>query len=108
MENNIVAEEKNKKDKKENNEKIKENKYPKTHEQCGCTKEDFVGSLKYLSREELQNLKMQGYVEAICDECGTEYRVENEELDEVIKNIIDEDLEPGEACKTCFLDCDIK
>ena len=45
--------------------------FHKTHEECGCKREDFIESLNYLTREDLQKLLLQGYVEAECENCGT-------------------------------------
>ena len=46
--------------------------YKLTHEECGCTKEQFIKSLVYLPSESIREIFEDGYVEATCETCGTE------------------------------------
>lgn len=67
-------------------------KYKLTHEECGCTKKDFIESLVYLPSESIKQIFEEGYVEATCENCGAEYKVDIKEIEEVL------DTELGESC----------
>lgn len=87
-------------------EEKEEKTYPMTHEKCGCKREDFIDSLNYLPRKELQILLNQGYVEAVCESCGTEYRVEKEELEKIVQEIMGLDAMCDlTLCNTCDVGC---
>ena len=70
-----------KEEKRENKEEIK--KYKLTKEECGCTIEDFINSLKFLPKPALLSMIEEGKIEAVCENCGTEYKIEGEELNKV-------------------------
>ena len=66
----------------------------KTHEECGC------------KREDLQKLLLQGYVEAECENCGTEYRIEKEELEKIVREITEMNISCDTSlCSTCDIGC---
>lgn len=66
---------------KEEKEEVK--KYKLTKEECGCTVDDFVNSLRFLPKEALLSMIEEGKIEAVCENCGTEYKVDGEELNRV-------------------------
>lgn len=78
-----------KEDKKENKElkELKEKKekieYKLTHEECGCTLDDFMNSLRFLPKNVLLSMIEEGSIEATCENCGTEYKIEGKDLDKV-------------------------
>ena len=81
-------------------------KFPQTHKECGCKREDFIESLNYIPREDLQKLLLQGYVEAECENCGTEYRIEKEELEKIVQEITNMDISCDTSlCNTCDIGC---
>lgn len=57
--------------------------YKMTHEECGCKKEDFVASLKFLPKEVLLDMVKDEKIEAVCEKCGQEYKLQGEELKQV-------------------------
>lgn len=59
-------------------------KYKMTHEECGCTKQEFIESLVYLPSESIKEIFEKGYVEATCENCGTEYNVDIKEIEKVL------------------------
>ena len=81
-------------------------KFPKTHKECGCKREDFIESLNYIPREDLKVLLNQGFVEAECENCGTEYRIEKEELEKIVKEITEMNISCDTSlCSTCDIGC---
>ncbi len=81
-------------------------KFPQTHEECGCKREDFIESLNYIPREDLKVLLNQGFVEAECENCGTEYRIEKEELEKIVQEITNMDISCDTSlCNTCDIGC---
>ena len=86
----------------ENQNKEEKKHFHQTHEECGCKREDFIDSLNYIPREDLQKLLLQGYVEAECENCGTEYRIEKEELEKITEMNISCDTS---LCSTCDIGC---
>lgn len=66
-------------------EENREKEYKLTHEECGCTKSDFVNSLRFLPSEALLSMVEDGSIEAVCENCGTEYVIEGEELEDIKK-----------------------
>ena len=90
----------------QNKKDEKKKDFPKTHEECGCKREDFIDSLNYIPREDLQKLLLQGYVEAECENCGTEYRIEKEELEKIVKEITEMNISCDTSlCNTCDIGC---
>lgn len=79
--------------------------YKLTHEECGCTKEQFIKSLVYLPSESIREIFEDGYVEATCETCGTEYKVDIKEIEEVLDKKLGEGYgEFGTSlCSTCNL-----
>ena len=62
--------------------------------------------VKYIPREDLQKLLLQGYVEAECENCGTEYRIEKEELEKIVKEITEMNISCDTSlCSTCDIGC---
>lgn len=91
--------------KEETNEGKKEKKYI-SHERCGCTRQDFLDSIKYIEREGREILLKQGYIEADCESCGTEYRLEGEEFQTIMKEVMEsEDMCGPTGCSTCSIGC---
>ena len=69
-------------------------KFPQTHKECGC------------KREDLKVLLNQGFVEAECENCGTEYRIEKEELEKIVQEITNMDISCDTSlCNTCDIGC---
>ena len=90
----------------ENKNKEEKKHFHQTHEECGCKREDFIESLNYIPREDLQKLLFQGYVEAECENCGTEYRIEKEELEKIVQEITNMDISCDTSlCNTCDIGC---
>ena len=79
---------------------MEEKKYKLTHEECGCKIEDFKNSLRFLPSEVLFSMVEEGVIEATCDNCGTEYKIEGEDLKE-IKQI----AERSASISGCDLSC---
>ena len=70
--------------KEDNKKEIKEEKkYKLTKEECGCTVDDFVNSLRFLPKEALLSMIEEGKIEAVCENCGAEYKIDGEELNRV-------------------------
>lgn len=88
--------------KKELKEESKETKkeYKLTKEQCGCTMADFMNSLKFLPKEALLKMIEEAKIEAVCENCGTEYNIEGEDLEKV-KEI----AENSTSISGCDLSC---
>ena len=90
----------------ENQNKEEKKHFHQTHEECGCKREDFIDSLNYIPREDLQKLLLQGYVEAECENCGTEYRIQTEELEKIVKEITEMNISCDTSlCSTCDIGC---
>lgn len=66
-------------------------KYKMTHEECGCTKKEFIESLVFLPSESVRQIFEEGFVEATCENCGTEYKVDIKEIEEVLDKKLGED-----------------
>lgn len=66
-------------------EEKQEKKYKLTKEECGCTMDDFINSLRFLPKEALLKMIEEGKIEAICENCGTEYKIEGRDLERVRK-----------------------
>lgn len=64
-------------------EEKEEKEYKLTQEECGCTMNDFINSLRFLPKEVLLTMVEEGKIEAVCENCGTEYKIEGEDLDKV-------------------------
>ena len=48
----------------------------------------------------------QGFVEAECENCGTEYRIEKEELEKIVQEITNMDISCDTSlCNTCDIGC---
>lgn len=58
-----------------------------THEECGCTIDDFIGSLKYLPEYQIGKMVEKGSVKAECEECKTEYTIGKEELEKILEEM---------------------
>ena len=59
-----------------------------------------------ITREDLQKLLLQGYVEAECENCGTEYRIEKEELEKIVREITEMNISCDTSlCSTCDIGC---
>lgn len=82
----------------------KENKYKMTHEECKCTKQDFIDSLMYLPSYEIEKMLEVGYVEAVCENCGTEYKVLMDELQKALSSKI---TNCASSCSDCSMGCNI-
>lgn len=78
-------------------------KYKLTHEECGCTKKEFIESLVYLPSESIRQIFEEGYVEATCENCGAEYKVDIKEIEEVLDTKLGEGYgEFGDSlCDVC-------
>ncbi len=82
-------------------------KYKMTKEECGCTIDDFINSLKFLPKPVLMQMVSEGKIEATCDNCGTEYKIEGEELERVKEiaenstNISGCDISCCDGCTGC-------
>lgn len=97
----------NKREEEKNTKKIE---YKLTHEECGCKMEDFVNSLRFLPKNVLISMIEEGSIEAVCENCGTEYKIEGEDLEKIKKmtesstSISGCDLSCCEGCSGCDLD----
>ena len=61
-------------------------KFPQTHKECGCKREDFIESLNYIPREE--------------------YRIEKEELEKIVQEITNMEISCDTSlCNTCDIGC---
>lgn len=55
---------------------------------CPCSKENFSKALLTLGKEELQEIANEDHhIEAVCHYCGEKYNFDEEEINELIKNI---------------------
>ena len=55
---------------------------------CPCSKENFSKALLTLGKEELQEIANEDHhIEAVCHYCGEKYTFDEEEINELIKNI---------------------
>lgn len=55
---------------------------------CPCSKENFSNALLTLGKEELQEIANEDHhIEAVCHYCGEKYNFDEEEINELIKNI---------------------
>ena len=74
----------------ENQNKEEKKHFHQTHEECGCKREDFIDSLNYIPSEN----------------CGTEYRIEKEELEKIVKEITEMNISCDTSlCSTCDIGC---
>lgn len=90
---------------KENNKGIEKQEYKLTHEECGCTLDDFINSLRFLPKNVLMTMIAEGKIEAICENCGTEYKIEGEDLEKVKKMAENSTTISGcdmSCCDGCF------
>lgn len=76
-----------------------------SHEECGCTKEDFADALVYLPTKEIEEILEKGFVEGECANCGTKYKIEENELEEILKNNEFSALGCNLSCSGCPSDC---
>lgn len=79
MEDNNIKED-NKINETENKEKVE---YKLTNEECGCTMADFINSLRFIPKDALLAMVEEGKIEAVCENCGTEYKIQGEDLEKV-------------------------
>ena len=90
----------------ENQNKEEKKHFHQTHEECGCKREDFIESLNYIPREDLQKLLLQASVEAECDNRGIAYTIEKEELEKIAKEITEMNISCDTSlCSTCDIGC---